>query len=96
MTLRMYVQSVVENKTKDVIISFSISIYVAEESTPTKPLANKAVEIDADQTLPDMRLDLKNQLNTFWDKVKAEEQRRTTMFTQTQSVLDDMMTTTTT
>ena len=96
MTLRMYTQSVVEVKVKNEVTAFTVSIYVAEETEPSKPLANKVVEIDANQTVPQMRIELKDKLRDFWEKVQAEEQRRTTMFTQTQSVLDDMMTTTTT
>ena len=92
----MHTQSVVEVKVKNEVTAYTISIYVADEDSPTKPLANKIVEIDANQTLPQMRAALKDGLRNFWDEVQAEEQRRTNMFTQTQSVLDDMMTTTTT
>ena len=96
MTLKMYTQSVVEVKVKNEVTAFTVSIYVADENNPTKPISNKIVEIDANQTLEQMKIALKDGLRNFWDEVQAEDQRRATMFTQTQSVLDDMMTTTTT
>lgn len=96
MTLKMYTQSVVENKEKGELESFTISIYVADDGSPTKHLANKVVEIDADQTSTEMKIDLKDKLRDFWEKIKQEEKRRKNMLTKTQSVLDDMMTTTTT
>ena len=80
MTLRMYTQSVVEVKVRTKVTAFTISIYVADENNPTKPLANKIVEIDANQTVPQMRIELKDKLRDFWDTVQSEEKRKTTMF----------------
>ena len=96
MTLKMYTQSVVENKKGTEVESYTVSIYVADDSSPTKQLDRKLVTINAYQTPAEMEGDLKDQLREFWDTTKREEQRRQTMITRTQSVLDDMMTTTTT
>jgi hypothetical protein len=96
MALRMYVQSVVENKIRDTVESYSISIFIAEESAPTKILAKKAVEINANQTGPEIQTELKSKLTAFWLGFKSKEARRQQMVSKAQAVLDDMLTMTTT
>ena len=96
MALKIYVQSVVENKVENKIESYTVSVYMADDGFPTKQLSRKTVDVNADQTLAAMRIELGNKLISFWWKTKREEERRQNMIAQAQLVLDAIMVATTT
>ena len=76
--------------------SYTVSVFVADDGSPTKHLARKTVEINAGQSVVEMRVELGNKLISFWWTTKREEERRQNMIAQAQLVLDAVMAATTT